>query len=723
MQVRASIASYLYAGLIGFVWLACTQAASAADATIEGTITDAASSDPISGATVVVSDPSINQEVVSGTTDGLGNYSLIVTLGEGETRDLVIEAAGPVHAPARHNFTGNLPCFFRCGPGGEIPVASGDTITADIALDAGAVFSGTITDAATGDPLPNALVEPVDEDSGRGYSQRFRGVADTNGDYTTPLATPAGDRFVLAGAAFGDNFAAEAWNDVPCEYRRCPILDTDPLTLAAGEHATGIDFALDPGATISGTLQPDDGFRIVRVFNGAGVQLNSIVINSGEADWSFDRLSGGSYYIELGVPTGSGPFVRILHNGLVCPFSGCDRARGEPVSAPSGSSVSLDPIELPGGGLIEGVLVDSATGDPISVDPGSSFSTYNILDGSGEVVGGGFIQEDGGNAVLSSSAAVPPGDYFVRTYQAFFGQGIGYVHPGFGSDALTGYTDAVSPGIPCAGIDCDLSSATAVTVTEGNTEFVTIEMSTGSNITGSIVDDATGTPIENAIVKLVDANNRRLANTWTDETGQFIFGAFPAGSYYLRTAMSAQLGPGVGPAQNDFFDKVHGAAGNCSEQLCDPTTGTEITLDGSSDAGPFELRVESGPVIFGQIVDELTGLPIARGQVNVFNEAGDLVGGYAINGATGEYRTTALAPGEYTLEADVSPAFSSVGFSSSDSPSPAFVDRAGTGAVKNQNESEEPLVVTVSTEDVEASLSVVDKTLDLTFADRFEAEQ
>jgi len=55
--------------------------------------------------------------------------------------------------------------------------------------------------------LPNAIVEPVDENSGAGYFQRFRSVADTNGEYTTPLATPPGNRFAVAVAAVGDNNA------------------------------------------------------------------------------------------------------------------------------------------------------------------------------------------------------------------------------------------------------------------------------------------------------------------------------------------------------------------------------------------------------------------------------------------------------------------------------------------------------------------------------------
>lgn len=710
----------LTSAITGAFLMGLAQAA-IADATVEGTITDAGSGAPIGGATVVISDRSGHEEF-SGVTDGFGNYLITVPLGVDETRDIIIEAAGPQHAPARHNFAGDLPCFFNCGDGGEITVAPGDMVTADIALQPGGTISGTITNAATGDPLPDAFARQIDADSGFGFSPHFHGVADSNGNYTTPLATAPGDRFIVAEAAPVDNFAARAWQDLPCEHGSCPIRDTDPVPITAGGQVSGIDFALEPGASISGTLLPDINFRIVSLYNGAGINVDVLFLFSG-AEWSFDQLSGGGYYVQLGA---SG-FVRILQNGLLCPFGGCIRARGEPVNVPAGSSVTLDPIELSESGQIGGTLVDAATGDPIPVEPGSRFGTYDIIDGSGEVVGGGLIMEDGGNAaLLPSSNGVPAGDYFVRTYQNWFGQGIGYTHPGFGDDTLPGYTDAVHPNIPCAGLDCDLAAATPVTVTAGTTQSITIGISTGSNITGSVVDDATGAPIESAVIKLVDASNRLLASTRTDEFGMFSFGAFPEGTYYLRTAMSAELGPGVFPDQHAYFDKVYGAMNNCSEQLCDPTTGTQISLDGSNDAGPFDLRVESGPVIFGQIVDELTGLPIPNGRVEVFNAAGELVGAYGINRSTAEYRTTALAPGDYTMEPFVSPAFSEVSFSSSSSPSSQTVYRpeAVTGAttLKVINESDGPIAVTVGTEDVEVNLQVVDTVRDVIFKSSFEIQ-
>lgn len=65
--------------------------------------------------------------------------------------------------------------------------------------------------------------------------------------------------------------------------------------------------------------------------------------------------------------------------------------------------------------------------------------------------------------------------------------------------------------------------------------------------------------------------------------------------------MSAQLGPGHFGFSHAYFDRVYGAAGHCSEALCDLSAGSLISLDGSADAGPFELRVTAGPVIRGRM--------------------------------------------------------------------------------------------------------------------------
>lgn len=689
-------------------------------ATISGKVTDSDSGADLAGITVVISDmdqPSFQSSVAEVTTDANGEYSATFTIDPGETLTLVVEAAGPEHAPARHGGSPGNGCFFACGGlDGALSVSASDDLTGiDIALESGGRFSGTVTDATDGSPIGSAFVEPVRPDNvALRFSNHFTGISNAVGDYATDLALPPGEYHVLALPGAGDNFVVKAWENYPCQHQACPILDTDAITLQAGQVTPDIDFGLQPGATISGSLLPEGMFRVVRIYDGSGgTHLDQAYLQQNESDFSFTNLAGGSYYLELGPAQSTQPYIRVLHNGLLCPFSGCDRARGVPITIPPGSALSIASIALEEGGQIEGNIVKASDGQPPATSGTGQIGTYNILDSDGNVVGGGIMQENSGNIELAPSAALPDGDYYVRTFGNWLGEGIGYTHPGFSTNTIPGFSDAMLPDIECAGLDCDLSAATAVSVTQGNIENITIEVSTGSSVTGSIVDNADGAPISEALVKLVNAHNELLAATYTDANGDFGFGAFPAGDYYLRTAMSGRTGNGFSTTwTHPYFDRVYGASGRCSEQLCDPTSGTAITLDGSTDEGPFELRVESGPVIRGRILDGLTGLLINGGHVEVYNSAGVLVGNYHVDQNSGRYQTTALEAGTYTLIPQVSPAFSQASATSPTSPSLA-------SAQSTRTQRSDGFTVTVGSDDVDADLRVIDDGLDHIFDDSF----
>lgn len=700
--------------------LLAPSAAVAQSATIEGTITDADDGAAVAGATVAVSNPASGQTlpIETTTTDTAGDYTLDIPLDTGTTLEVVVEAAGEAHAPARHAWSDPLPCYFNCGPGGEILIEEGMTHSGiDIALENGGTISGTVTAADTGAPLEGASVRPVAAVSHEEFSFHFRASTDGGGGYTSPLALLEGDYLLFAHPPSGDNYVVQAWDGIECEHQRgCPIFETDSIVVNAGADAAGHDFSLAPGARIEGSVLPDDIERTIALYHGSGHgHLTARFLHGTslpESEWSFEGLSGGSYYISLGPFTGTANHLRILHNGLLCPFSGCERARGMPVSVPAGGSLSIPAIDLPTGGQIDGVVVDADSGtSPPGLPTNGSFGSYNIIDGDGDVVGGGVITMDGGELTLSRSAAVPPGDYYVRTYGNWSSGALAASHSS--SDLpVPGYADAVYPDVACAGSDCDLGAATAVTVTDGGVSSITLEIEEGSEIRGTVVDAVSGDPFGNdeAVVKLVDADNETLAATRTDEDGAFTLGAFPAGSYYVRTSMAGRYGQGHFGVQNAFFDRVHGASVNCSELLCAPTDGSAVSVDGSSDVDLPSLEVEPGPVISGRIIDQWTDLPLLKGFVAVRTDSGSLVGRYRIDPRTARYQTTALPPGDYTLEPEVSEAYSDVSTSGGPTPSSRSVS-AGSGTV-----------VTVEDESVEADLAVVDNGIDRLFNDRFELQ-
>ena len=684
--------------------------ASGQEATISGVVTEAGTGAPIEGALVVAGRNRFT--LFTTTTEPGGAYQLTIPMDGLAEVQIVLEAASSDHAPARFGGEAENLCYFACGGGdGWITLEPGDALVDhDIALEPGGRIAGQVTAADTSAGLEGAWVSAFSGSNGFEFSQQyFAALADADGNWELPLALPAGDYHLIATAPASANYVARAWDNLDCQRGSCPILGTDSVAVTVGEVTTGIDFSLRPGASISGTLLPADDVRVVRVADGSGQIVENILLFAGQPEWSLDQLGGGSYYLEFGPPAGSGPLIRQLHNGLPCPFAGCERASGPPISVPQGGSLSDVDITLSEGGQLEGELIDAVTGLPpeFDVSTNSLVTTMNIITADGTVVGGGAIRVVNGQVIIPPTSAVPPGDYYVRTFMSWWGQGVGYNALQSDLAVLTGYADAVYPDVPCAGKGCDLSAAQKVSFVAGQTTSVTISIERGSNISGMVLDDSSGEPLANAGVNLINADGEKLAAITTDANGEFSFGAFPAGSYFLRTSVSSRRGPGLGPSQLPYFDRIFGSSDDCSELLCNPADATPLVLDGSTDIEGIEFRVTAGPVIRGRIFDQLTGSPINRGQVALYNASGALVGRYALDFFTGTFQTTALAPGTYLLEPEVSPAFV-VGFGGGGGTNLAGYLRSAGGTT-----------VVVGQDDVEADVSVIDQSIDRVFRSRF----
>ena len=695
-----------------------------APATLSGTIIASGSGEPLNGITVVVSDAARQPPfppAATATTNAAGEWSTEVDFLFDPEMVVIVEAAGPNHAPARHGSTSTHTCYFNCGgPGGEFTIFPGDKVSGlDVSLEPGGRLSGSVTRASAGAPLESVRIQAIPADlpaipqNRFRYTAEFHGLSDATGFYETNLALPPGNYHLTATPAPGDNFVVQAWQNHACQFEKCPILDTDTIEIKAKSVTEDLDFALAAGATLAGTLLPDDIERVVRLYDGSGLMLAQSFFFDFELPgdhWEFTGLAGGSYYVEYSALRSTDPWIRVLHNGLPCPFGACNRASGAPVVVPAGASLALPAIELQSGGQIEGKLVDAITGQAPELAGTNNLRTYDILAEDGTVVGGGniFVSEEG-EIRLGPSAALPDGEYYVRTFSAFLGDGIGFQRiTGFTSSGyLPDYVDGMYPNIVCAGVQCDLDDAEKVSVTDGQITSITIELSTGNNIVGSIVDDETGEPIAGAMARVLSEDGEILASVITDADGQFWLGAFPDGGYYLRSTMSGSTGPGDFGTQNRFFDRLYGSESPCSERLCDPADGTAITLDGN-DAGPFELRVEPGPVISGRITAQPSGLLLSNGWVEVYRSDGIFVGSYRVNPNTGQYQTTALAPGEYTLIPVVSPAYSAV-TTGDTTPRHAAAPRSATG-----------FTVSIDIEDVSTDLPVIDSAVDLVFEDRFQ---
>lgn len=682
-------------------------------AIISGQVTEAGSGAPIADATVVVS---VSQAINwVGQTNADGEFEIEVLFSPGQpSLQVVIEAGGPDHVPQRFSGAPDSPvCFFGCPGDGWITVFPGDALDdKNLALSpGGARFSGLVFSANSGQSLAGIEVFPYRATEGdiQFFNVPFAAVSSADGSYTMPLAMPPGRYHALARVPQGapQNHVATAFGNIACQFGRCAIAATETFDLDDGALLPSIDFSMRQAAFVSGELLPADALRLVTVYDGAGVLLTSLTLLPGIPNWTIGGLAGGSYYIELRSLDPN--LQRQLHNGAACPLFGCERATGSPLEVPLAGNVGGVNVTLQPAGSLRGTIVDAATGQPPAASGEGNVGSFNLFTADGTVAGGGIVQAQQGEVSFVTAGGVAPGQYFLRTYEAFSGTGLGDPFSPGGQQYLPGYADAAFPDVACAGVQCDLGQAQTVTIVAGEETQVIVALSRGSMISGSVLDDADGSGIGPAVVELVDAQNRRLATAVTDPDGAFSFGAFPAGSYFLRTAMSSQRSIASGPLQNAYFDRVLGQDELCSEQLCDPGAGAALVLDGINDAGPFELRVESGPVISGRIFDQSSGQLITRGEVEIRTSDDQLVGSYGIGLIDGRFQSTALPPDTYTLIPRVSPAFIPV------TPPPESPDGNAT-AVRQGSPG---VQVTLDTESIDTELQVVDVGADRVFRSGF----
>jgi len=637
-------------------------------ATISGSITGPDIGTPIDGAQVVLYDTDFRFIVATTNTDSMGNYSFtIATDGSESSGNLLVEAAATGFAGGRHNSALPLNCFFGCAGDGSglveddglLVVADSDMLTGiDINLQAGAVFSGQVNDANTSAGLDGVAVRIVN-DVGIEFVG-FDTFSNVSGDFQFSFGVAAGNYTLLARDDLGGR-VTQANNFVDCESGACPLVHRTPIPVLDSTPIGGLNFELRPGASISGQVQEAPGVPIssnvvVRLYSPSGQRvINTAFVASGVGDYSFNGLEGGSYFLEYDpFPTTSTNFIRTLHNGEFCPFSGCNRNSGVPFNLTTGTSVTNLNIVLPTGGKIGGTIVDASTMMPIPQEPDSFIVGLTIVDAAGVVLGGGLIT-DSATGTWVSGDGLPPGNYFVRTGSDFNGYPVGQSYDGF--------VDQILGGSDCEGLVCDFTGATPIIVGSGaTTTGADILLNTGSSIEGMVIDGTTSDALTNlTFVMVYNDTGTLIGQDQVQADGSFRFSALPAGNYFIRTQVAGQTFPGISNINgNPYFDRVFGLATDCAGELCLVTDGTTITLDGTNDVSGINLELNSGPTVSGSIINGTTGLAVF-GNVIITTDSGEFVNRYRVNPNTGRFTTGGLPAGMYVLTSDVSDAFVDTG--------------------------------------------------------------
>jgi hypothetical protein len=358
-----------------------------------------------------------------------------------------------------------------------------------------------------------------------------------------------------------------------------------PVAVQAGSVTGGIDFPLATGGSIAGTVrdavtqQPLAGV-LIELFDGLSYNFYASTDESGA--YIVEGLATGSYYLRTRNENG---YVDELYGGAPC--VGCT-GRGSPVSVTAGQATSAVDFALAAGGHIAGTVTRAATSDPLY----------------GAVVG--FFAADGAELATATTdweghyalnRALPAGTYYAAVVQADPGL-LGQIYEAQNCSAdcrtraIAGTAIAVAAGSTTSGID-----------------FPLVE---GGTVAGRIVDAASGEPVP-AIVRVVDAGGRTMAEADTDFIGRYKVQGLLPGNYYVVT--DNEVG---------YVNEIYGG-GACLLEACAIASGTPVGFTSGYTMSGIDFELDRGGRIAGTMTRAASGDPAWYTGVRFFDTAGRMV--------------------------------------------------------------------------------------------------
>ncbi|HEX6200718.1 MAG TPA: hypothetical protein VF150_10670, partial [Thermoanaerobaculia bacterium] len=337
---------------------------------------------------------------------------------------------------------------------------------------------GTVTREDTGAPIEGATVEILDD---WGYLVSEATTA-ADGTYTAGVgASP--ELFARAGDG---RFVTELYDDHECPFpSSCSTWQADAISTASS-NASGIDFTLATGGSISGSITtadtsgPPQDSSYVYVYDAAGSYVGSRYVPYGSGDFEIQSLLPGSYYLQVSVYG----YQEEVWPDVACPYP-CDPTTGDPVVVGAGDQVTGIDFVVDRLGRIQGTVTEEGSGAPAA-----SVSIW-AYEADGDFAGSAYSRSDGSYEVSWLGA----GDYFLRTSSS--------VH-----------FDELYDDLPCE-TTCDATSGTPVQV-ELNVPASGIDfaLTPKAGIAGQVTDSDTGAPVDIRVF-LYDAAGQELAGRWT----------------------------------------------------------------------------------------------------------------------------------------------------------------------------------------------------------------
>ena len=570
--------------------------------TIAGTVTDQQTGSGLHRIYIVVFD-SDGKRISEVGTDTNGMYYYSSALPPGNYYVRTYNKSGYIN-----EVFDNFVCLGACDvtAGTPISIGLGEDVTGiDFALAKGATISGTITDGATSAPLPGVSARIYDENC----NYRTRGRTDEEGNYTSEDGLVAGQHYVVTDSS--SHYVNEMYDNVPCPYGCQP---KDGLTISVGdaEAVTGIDFSLEIGGWISGSVVNEttgEGLQSlpVDVYDASG-QLVGRAYPGSDGSYETDGLPTGNYFVVTDADYNYVGFVEEVYDDIEC--AGCDVTMGTPVVVTVGEGTPGIDFALRQGPQIAGRIADAVTG--LGIDD----SSVMIFNDTGGLATSG---ESDSNGDFTAVGGLPDGTYYAATSN------------------WAGYANQLYDGLPYFD-EMDVTRGTPITISDGVApppiEFL---LNAGCTVAGSVTHQSTGAGLSDIDVILHNASGAEVATWTTDAGGDFSSGpSLAAGTYYVRTSSAA-----------GFRDLLYD--GITWEEGFDATWGTAIVLADDEERLDINFVLVEVGFIEGTVTDEVSGEGLEGVLVMVFDSGGSQVA-MAGTDQDGSYVVDeGLDPGTYFL--------------------------------------------------------------------------
>ncbi|MWC31119.1 beta strand repeat-containing protein [Paenibacillus sp. MMS18-CY102] len=483
--------------------------------TVTGTITNAQTLAPITGALVEVLD-NRNSILATATTNALGSYT-IASLAPATNDRLRISA---------DTFVTQVIGF---------AIQAGQTSVVNAALSPFAgTLAGTITDNVTGAGLAGASIRVF---TSEGITLQTT-MTDANGNYAISSLAPGSYSIVIADQGYAGRTIGASINAGATTTLNVPLSQ-----LAGGISGTVKDITGAPIADV-----------IVRVF------LNNIIVarvaTLEDGSYSIGNLTPGVYYVSVRAEGFGGlSFSGTVNPGeitnedfVLTPNPGSlsgvitDNA-GNPIA---GAVITLS-LNVVGGGLIVTRYVSQTNGSYLienlfpapylitvsAVPYQSAFQSVTIPSGGSGVANFSLLPDPGtlngtvvdqlGNPVAGASVLIKNATGSGVTISTIFSDMNGHFE-----------TSALAPGsytVLASAANFQTASATVAVKSDSESTISLILLPDPGSIRGQVTDAVTGLPIFGVLASVTDSNNILVATLIADDKSEFLFEGLPPGSY------------------------------------------------------------------------------------------------------------------------------------------------------------------------------------------------